>query len=92
METVKEETRICAQVSRSTKALLERQVRATGLKRGRLIEQALRNHFRGLQELPADIIVQAELVVTRRSRTTVSKGIDGGKPTRSLRQLMRDRE
>jgi hypothetical protein len=88
---MEEETQISALVSRSTKELLERHVRATGLKKGRLIEQALRNHLRALQELPAELIVPAKLVVTRRSGAALLRQIEGGKPTKALRELMRGR-
>jgi hypothetical protein len=89
---MEEETQISALVSRTTKELLERHVRATGLKKGRLIEQALRNHLRALQELPSDVIVPARLVVTRRSGAALLRRVKRGKPTKALRELMRDRD
>lgn len=89
---MEEETQISALVSRTTKELLERHVRATGLKKGRLVEQALRNHLRALQELPTDTIMHAKLVVTRRSGAAVLRQIKAGKPTKALRELMRDRD
>ena len=54
-------TRISALISQETKELLERHVRATGVKKGHLIEQALRHHLQALQELPADVIVHPRL-------------------------------
>jgi len=50
-------TQISAHVSMDTKERLERFVRATGVTRARLIEQALLHHLRALDELPADVIV-----------------------------------
>jgi hypothetical protein len=84
------ETQISALVSRTTKELLERHVRATGVKKGHLVEQALRHHLQVLQELPADVIVNPKLVVTRKAGTTILKQMKTGKPTAALRALMRD--
>lgn len=83
-------TQISALVSRTTKELLERHVRATGVKRGHLVEQALRHHLQALQELPADFIVHPRLVVTRKSGAAMLKRMETGEPTDALRNLMRD--
>ena len=85
-----EETQISALVSRTTKELLERHVRATGVKKGHLVEQALRHHLQALQELPADIVIHPKLVVTRKSGAVILKQIAKGKATPALRRLMRD--
>lgn len=84
------ETQISAVVSRTTSELLDQHVRATGVKKGYLVEQALRHHLRALQELPADAFVHPKLVVTRRSGQTILKQIEKGKPSRALRSLLRD--
>jgi hypothetical protein len=84
------ETQISAVVSQATKELLERHVRATGVKKGYLVEQALRHHLQALQELPADVIVHPKLVVTRKSGEAILKEIEKAKPTEALRALLRD--
>ncbi len=84
------EKQISALVSESTKELLERQVRATGVKKGYLVEQALRHHLLALQELPADVIVHPRLVVTRKSGEAILREIEKAKPTPALRKLMRN--
>jgi hypothetical protein len=84
------ETQISALVSRTTSDLLERHVRATGVKKGHLVEQALRHHLRALQELPADVLVHPKLVVTKNSGEAILKRIRSGRPTPALRQLLRD--
>lgn len=84
------ETQISAIVSQATRDLLERHVRATGVKKGHLVEEALRHHLQALQELPADVIVHPKLVVTRRSGAAILKQMRSGKPTKALRDLMRD--
>lgn len=80
---------ISAIVSRSTSELLERHVRATGVKKGYLVEQALRHHLQALQELPADALVHPTLVVTRKSGRAMLKQIESGKPMPALRHLLR---
>ena len=84
------ETQISAVISQSTKELLERHVRATGTKKGHLIEQALLHHLRALQELPVEFIVPPRLVTTADSGCTVLEQIASGEPTRALRDLMAD--
>lgn len=83
-------TRISAIVSRATRDLLERHVRATGDKKAYLIEQALRHHLQTLEELPADVIVHPKLVVTRRSGEMILKQMKSGRATKALRDLMGD--
>ena len=85
-----QDTQISALVSRTTRDLLERYVRATGVKKGHLVEQALRHHLQALQELPADVIVHSTLVITRKSGEAILKAIKKGQPTVALRRLMRD--
>jgi len=87
---MEKETQISAIVSQATRDLLERHVRATGVKKGYLVEQALRHHLQALQELPADVIVHPKLVVTRRSGEAILKQMKSGKATKALRDLMGD--
>jgi hypothetical protein len=87
---MEKETQISALVSSTTKALLEHHVRATGVKKGHLVEQALRHHLQALQELPADIVIHPKLVVTRTSGKAILKQLRTGKPNKTLRRLMRD--
>ena len=85
-----QETQISAIVSRATRDLLERHVRATGVKKGHLVEEALRHHLRALAELPADAVVHPKLVVTQTSGDAILKQIRQGTSTAALRRLMRD--
>jgi hypothetical protein len=84
------ESQISAVVSETTKELLERHVRATGVKKGYVVEQALRHHLQALQELPTDVIIHPKLVVTRKSGTALLREIEQAKPTEALRDLVRD--
>ncbi len=87
---MKHETQISAVVSDTTRELLERYVRATGVKKGHLVEQALQHYLVALEHLPADVIVHPKLVVTRRSGEQLLRHTRSGKPTKALRNLMRD--
>ena len=84
------ETQISAPISQSTRLQLEQYVRATGVKKGHLVEQALRHHLQALAALPADVIIHPTLVVSKKSGVEILKQIETGKPTRALRKLMRD--
>jgi len=85
------ESQISAFVSDETKRLLEEQTRATGVKKGFLIEQALRHHLDALRALPADVIVPPRLVVSKRSGSEVTTRLAKPKaPTAALKRLMRD--
>lgn len=83
------ESQISAPVSPATRLLLERRVRATGVKKGHLVEEALLHHLRALDALPADIIVNPRLVVSRRSGEQMIRRLASPpRPTRQLRQLL----
>jgi uncharacterized protein (DUF1778 family) len=85
-------SQISAVLSPETKALLERHVRATGIKKGYLLEQALRYHLRALESLPADVLVPPRIVLTQRSFQEVVRQIKSpGRPSKKLRALMRNR-
>ena len=60
------------------------------MKKGHLVEQALRHHLQALQELPADVIVHSTLVVTRKSGAAILNQTQKDKPSVALRRLMRD--
>lgn len=82
------ETQISAFVSRATKDLLEKHVKATGVKKGRVVEMALRHHLQALQELPADVIVHPKLLVSARSGEEIVARLASRRPTRKLREIM----
>jgi hypothetical protein len=84
------EVQISAVVSRTTKDMLDRHVRATGVKKGHLVEQAVWHHLVALEQLPADVVVHPKLVVTRKSGAAILEQMEAGKPNPALRELMRD--
>lgn len=84
------DVQVSAEIDRSTKELLERHVRATGVKKGHLIEQALLHYLQALQALPADVIVHPRITLDRASGTAVLQRMRRAKPTRALKDLMQD--
>jgi hypothetical protein len=87
---VPKETQISAIISESTRDLLEKHVRATGVKKGHLVEQALLHHMQALEELPAEFIVHPRIVVSRKTGQAILKQMESAEPTPALRKLMRD--
>lgn len=56
-------TQISATISAATRDRLEHYVRARGLKKGFVIEQALLHHLQAVSELPDDVLIPPRLVV-----------------------------
>jgi predicted short-subunit dehydrogenase-like oxidoreductase (DUF2520 family) len=84
------DTQISAQISETTRELMERHVRRAGVKKGHLIEQALLHHLQALEELPAEYIVHPRIVVSRRTATEMQRRTASAKPAAALRDLLRD--
>jgi hypothetical protein len=87
---VTKETQISAQISATTRELMEKHVRQTGIKKGHLVEQALLHHLQALDELPAEFIIHPRIVVSRKTGEKLLRSGSSAKPTPALRDLMRD--
>jgi hypothetical protein len=86
---MRREAQISAVVSPTTQEMLDKFVRATGVKKGHILEEALLHHLRALDALPGDIIVPPRLVVSRRSGREITKRMAARpKPARQLRALL----
>jgi len=85
---MRNEIQISAYVSKTTKELLEKHVKAMGVKKGHLIEIALRHHLQALQELPTDVLIHPKIVVSRRSGDKILARVGSRKPTARLRELL----
>src|SRR6187402_2683992 len=59
-----ETTQISVFISDATSSELDHYIEARGLKKGYVVEQALRFHLRALKELPVEVIVPPQLVVS----------------------------
>jgi predicted DNA-binding protein len=83
---------ISAHVSEETKARLERFVRRTGQTRGRIIEDALLQHLQALEQLPAEALVPARIVLSAESAAHVREMITRPpEPTEEMKRLFDDR-
>jgi len=83
------DTQVSAAISSTTQALLESYTRATGVKKGHLMEQALLHHLLALDALPADVVAPPRLVVSRRSGRELTKRLAAPpKPSKQLRTLL----
>ena len=81
-------TQISANISPETRDRLERYVRARGLKKGFVIEQALLHHLQALNELPDDALVPPRLVVTAESGERLLERLaTREEPNRAMREL-----
>jgi uncharacterized protein (DUF1778 family) len=86
-------TQISAEISESTRELLERYARNTGIKKGFLIEQAVLDYIRALEQLPSDILVPAKIVLSDQSaKKVVAHMKRPPKPAARLRRLMVDED
>jgi hypothetical protein len=86
------QSQISAFVSDSTREQLEQFADAHGVKKAHVVEQALLHHLRALRQLPADLIIPAQVVVDAASLERVGKLMRAPrKPTLALRKLMRKR-
>lgn len=84
------DTQISAQISETTRQLMEKHVRQTGVKKGHLVEQALLHHLQALEQIPAEYIVHPRIVVSRKTGEEMLKRGEKADATPALRKLMRD--
>jgi hypothetical protein len=81
-------TQISAFISDATSSELDHYIEARGLKKGYVVEQALRFHLRALKELPADVIVPPRLVVDAATAEHLTERMTKPrKPTAAMRAL-----
>jgi hypothetical protein len=85
------ETQISAFVSTSTRDLLDRHSRRTGIKKSRLIEDAIRHHLAALSEFPEEFVIPTRLVISNDDFKRIEATTKTGKSNSALRALMRAR-
>jgi len=86
-------TQISAQVSASAKQLLDEYSAVSGIKKSRIVEDALWFYVRARQELPESAIVPARLVVSARGAAALEQSLAQPPPaTPALVRLMRTLE
>ena len=82
------QTQISAYISPTTRQMMDRYTRSTGIKKGFLIESALLHHLQALQALPADVIIPPELVVTGESAQLIIDMLEHPpEPTKAMKAL-----
>jgi len=82
-------TQISAEISESTRELLENFTRNSGMKKGFLIEQAVLDYIRALEQLPSDILIPVKIVLSKDSAARVVRHLKRPpRPTSRLRRLM----
>lgn len=86
-----EATQITAHISPETHERLERYLRARGLKKGFVVEQALLHHLQALSELPEDLVVPPRLVLDRVSGERVLDRLEAKEgPSAGMADLFRE--
>ena len=86
------DTQISAYISKETNDRLDFVARESGVKKGRLIEDALEAHLDALEELPPDVIIPTRVTLTRESFERLIERIESDpQPTPALIELMRGR-
>jgi len=84
-----EYVQISAQISEATRARLDLYARETGIKKGRLIEDAIEAHLDALDEVPAEYIVPHRVVVDAETWKQLVRELEQpAEPTPALRKLM----
>ncbi len=76
-------------ISRETREMLDRYSKRTGIKKGYLIEEALRSYLLAHEALPADLLAPSSVQLTPASSKKFVRELRGTKPNSALRKLMR---
>jgi len=81
---------ISAQISEATKRRLDQYAQETGLKKSRIIEDAVRKHLEAVDVIPPEYDIPLHIVLTNESWDMVVDSIENpGEPTQALVDLMR---
>jgi len=80
---------ISAQISEAARARLDAYARETGMKKSRLVEDAIMAHLDALGTVPSEYLIPANVLVDEESWATVIRGIEQSpEPTPALHELM----
>lgn len=81
---------ISAQISEAARERLDEYARETGMKKSRLVEDAIMAHLDTLDTIPAEYLIPANVLVDTESWSRVLESIEHpAEPTPALRELMR---
>lgn len=81
-------TQISANISPETRDRLERYVRARGLKKGFVIEQALLHHLQAVSEIPDEVLIPPRLVVEREAGDRLLERLASNEPPNQAMQAL----
>ena len=85
-------SQISAYIPKQLNDRLDLYARETGIKKGRLVEEALEAHMDALDELPPDVIVPTRITLTAESLERLAERMEAPPaPTPALVRLMRGR-
>jgi hypothetical protein len=73
-------SQVSAVIADTTRERLERFARLHGIKKSHVIETAILHHLAALEELPADVFVPPELVVSRTAGADIMRRIERPEP------------
>lgn len=83
---------ISAEISPETKDLLDSFSRSTGIKKARLVEDAVHQYITALEALPPEVIVHSRVIISRDSAERLARRLESEpSPTPALRELMNPR-
>lgn len=84
-------TQISAYISEDTKSLVEAYSKKSGVKKGFLIEDALRHHLQALKEIPQDTIIPGNITLTDSCMNKLADLLENSPPpTTELKELMQN--
>ena len=85
------ENQITAVVSENTKIQFDRYTRETGIKKGRIVEDALLYYLRSLREIPSDLYIPETVTLSEASGKefieTLLESKSNPKPNEALKKL-----
>ena len=76
-------------ISRETREMLDRYTKRTGVKKGHLIEEALRSYLIAHEGLPPDLLIPSTVQLTPASSKKFVRELRGTKPNAALKKLMK---
>ena len=77
-------------ITRETRDMLDRYSKRTGIKKGHLVEEALRSYLIAHEGLPRDVVVPSTLVLSAASSKKFMRELRGRRASDALKKLMRD--
>jgi hypothetical protein len=81
---------LSAPITRETREMLDRYSKRTGIRKGHLIEEALRSYLIAHEALPGDLVVPSTVVLGASASKKFAREARGLNPNAALKKLMRN--